>query len=83
MKYKVRKFGKIYYRTSNNPTTKKIATDGKNFRKSKGQLARVVKTKGGYDTFWAYPKPGKNATKKTKQAYNSYQKKVRNLKKKK
>lgn len=81
-KYKVRKFGNTYYRTSAPPTTKKIAKDGAEFRRSKGQLSRVVKVKGGYDTFWAYPKPEKGS--KTQQkAYRNYQKKVKNLNKKK
>jgi hypothetical protein len=80
MRYKVRKYGETYYRTSAPPTSKKIAKQGAEFRRSKGQLARVVKVKGGYDTFWAYPKPEKG--KKPSKAYRNYQKKVKNLRKK-
>ncbi|MAH82024.1 MAG: hypothetical protein CMC21_02060 [Flavobacteriaceae bacterium] len=81
MKYKVRKFGNTYYRTSQKPTTKKTASSNTKFRKSKGQLARTVKVKGGYDTFWAYPAPSKSSSTKAKKEYRDYQKKIKKLKK--
>ncbi len=81
MKKYVRKFNGIYYRSSNSPSSKRIANDEADFRRSKGQLSRVVKVDKGYVTVWSYKKPNKNASSKIKRNFRESQKKIKNLKK--
>lgn len=77
----VRKFNGIYYRANGKPTSKKIATQNAQFRRSKGQLSRVVKVDRGYVALWSYKKPKSNSSSKSKKNFRESQKRIKNLKK--
>ncbi len=81
MKRYVRKFNGIYYRSSGKPTSKRVAQNNANIRRSRGQLSRVIKVDTGYVDVWSYKKPGKNASSKSKKNFRESQKKIKNLNK--
>jgi hypothetical protein len=71
--------GKIYKWAGDAPAKKSIAVNNAKFRRSKGQLSRVIKVKGGYHAFWVWRPPAKNAPKKLKANYRQSQNKWKKL----